>query len=304
LDTDTAIGFTLSQLEYFVVTLEQGSFTAAAEKLGVSQPAVAEQVQRLERIVGQSLFVRRARGVAPTHAGTELESHARTVIDASREAMKTITSGKTVGQAFVAFGTFASAHHYRLADMLAGYLEDHPDARVRVEVRNSSATAEAVRAGELDVGIVALPIDETGLDVRPIFTAEVFYVSNDRERTRNLVTIEQLSERPIILYESSHSDDDPTRVQLTARAQAAGIQIVPRLEVEAADTAVELAAAGLGDTYIPQILLASLDPRLRAVGFDPPLLDTFSLISRTGSRLSQPVADLVARFTEHVVSLI
>lgn len=294
------VEFTLSQLEYFIATLEQGSFTAAAEVLGVSQPAVAEQVQRLERIAGQSLFVRRARGVAPTRAGSDLEPHARSVIDASREAMTTIWSAKTVGQASVAFGTFASAHHYRLADLLAGYLEDNPESKVRVEVRNSSATAEAVRAGALDVAVVALPIDESSLDVRPVFTAEVFYVSSVPNRARRRVTIEALSKRPMIFYEASHSEDDPTRYQLAARAQAAGVQIVPRIEVEAADTAVELAAAGLGDTYVPQILLRSMDPRLHSVGFDPPLIDTFALISRTGSRLSRPVADLAGRFTDHV----
>ena len=294
------IEFTLSQLEYFIATIEQGSFTGAAEVLGVSQPAVAEQVQRLERVAGQSLFVRQARGVTPTQAGTDLEPHARTVIDASRQAMTTISSAKTVGEASVAFGTFASAHHYRLAELLAGYIETRPDSKVRVEVRNSSATAEAVRSGALDVAVVALPIDESGLNIRPLFTAEVFYVSNDRNRTRSPVTIEELAERPIIVYEASHGNDDPTRFQLAARAQAAGVQIVPRIEVESADTAVELASAGLGDTYVPQILLGSLDQRLHAVGFNPPLIDTFALISRAGSRLSAPVSDLVDTFTNHV----
>lgn len=299
-----ALNFTLSQLEYFIATLEQGSFTAAAEVLGVSQPAVAEQVQRLERIAGQSLFARQARGVAPTRASRELEPHARQVLDSSREVMAVMSAEKTIGKGSVAIGTIGSSHHYGIAELINDFLADNPGSRVRIEGRNSSSTAAAVRSGNLDAAVVALPLDESGLDVRPIFEGEVFYVSIDASRVRRSVTIAEVSERPFILYESSSGVADPTRYQLAARAQAAGVQINPRIEVESADIAVELAAAGLADTYVPQILVGSMDPRLQTASFDPPLSDTFALITRTGSRLAPPVADLVDRFAAHMLALI
>ena len=93
-------------------------------------------------------------------------------------------------------------------------------------------------------------------------------------------------------------------MQLAARAQAAGLPLQPRIEVESADTALDLAADGLGDTYAPQILRRSLDPRLTTVGFDPPLADTFALIVRSGSRLSRPVQDFVDRVTAHLLASI
>ena len=296
--------FTLSQLEYFITTLESGSFTAAAEILGVSQPAVAEQVQRLERSVGQPLFARHARGVVATGAARELEPHARQVLDSSREVMTAMTKGNTVGVGLVALGTFASPHHYDIARLIEGFLGDNPGARVRIEGRNSSSTAEAVRSGNLDAAVIALPVDESGLDVRPIFEGEVFYVSADPARVRRPVTITEVAERPFILYESSSGTADPTRGQLATRAQAAGVHILPRIEVESADVAVELAAAGLGDTYAPQILMRSLDERLKLTSFDPPLYDTIALITRTGARLARPVAEFVDRVTSHVLTLI
>lgn len=295
---------TLSQLECFVATLEGGSFTAAADALGVSQQAVAEQVQRLERTVGQSLFARRARGVRPTRAGLELEPHARRVIDAVGAAAASVTTANTVGEGAVAFGTFGSPHHYDLAGLVRAFLADHPRSSVRIVGRNSSFTADAVRSGALDAAVVALPIDDAGLELRPLFIGEVFYVSADRRNTRRPVGIETMAERPLILYEASAGVADPTRLQLAARAQSAGVQLRPRVEVESADTALELAAEGVGDTYAPQILLPTLDPRLSTVPFDPPLVDSFALVTRSGSRLSRPVEDFVGRVTEHLLERI
>src|SRR5215470_722901 len=109
---------TLSQLECFVATLDTGSFTAAADRLDISQPAVAEQVQRLEGTIGQSVFARQARGVRPTRAGLDLEPHARRVLDAARAAADAATHADTVGAGSVAFGTFGSPHHYELTDLI------------------------------------------------------------------------------------------------------------------------------------------------------------------------------------------
>lgn len=291
---------TLSQLECFVATLDAGSFTAAADVLGVSQPAVAEQIQRLEQAVGQSLFARQARGVRATRAGLDLEPHARRVLDSVRAAKAMASAADTVGDGSVAFGTFGSPQHYGLAALIRTFLADRPGTRLRVVGRNSSSTADAVRLGTLDAAVVALPIDDAGLDVRPLFAAEVVYVSATAGHTRRPVTIEAAAERRLILYEASAGVADPTRLQLAARAQAAGVQLRPRIEVESADTALQLAADDLGDTYAPQILLPTLDRRLTTAGFDPPLVDTFAIIVRAGSRRSRPVEDFVERVSTHL----
>src|SRR5262245_3979137 len=162
---------TLSQLECFVAALDGGSFTAAADALGVSQPAVAEQVQRLEQQIGQSLFARQARGVRPTRAGLDLEPHARRVLDAARAAVDAASHADTVGEGSVAFGTFGSPHHYALTDLIRSFAEQHPASSIRIVGRNSSSTADAVRSGALDAAVVALPIDDSGLELRPLFVA-------------------------------------------------------------------------------------------------------------------------------------
>ena len=291
--------FTLMQLSYFVAVIESGSFTAAARMLGVSQPAVAEQVQRLERGVGQSLFARQARGVSPTRAGTDLAVHAQRVLGASRDAMAAIADQNSLERGTVAFGTFGTPHHYALAEVISRFVADYPDVTLALVGRNSSTTADAVRDGSLDAGVVALPVDDAGLDVRPMFSGEVFYISANAARTRRPVRVEALADRDLILYEAYFGVKDPTRQQLWARAQAAGFQLTARVEVELAETALELAAAGIGDTYAPSVLIPTLDRSLHWCRFSPPLVDTFALIMRTGARLSRPMLSFIDRVQHH-----
>ncbi len=121
---------------------------------------------------------------------------------------------------------------------------------MRLVGRNSSAV-ERVRRGELEAGVVGLPIDDDKLDVRPIVRDEVLYVSASPKRTRRPVTIEQLVATPLVFYDAESGDKDPIRRQLAERAQALGVRLQPKVEVELKEIALRLVAAGLGDTYLP-----------------------------------------------------
>src|SRR5262245_9462234 len=162
--TQPPVDLTLSQVTCFVASLDSGSFTAAADALGISQPAVAEQIQRLEATVGQSLFAREARGVRPTRFALELETAARQIVQAARSAAAIATEADTLGEGSVAFGTFGAPEPWGLTALVAGFLADFPRTRLRIVSRNSSSTADAVRSGALDAAVVVLPIDDTGLD--------------------------------------------------------------------------------------------------------------------------------------------
>jgi hypothetical protein len=162
--------------------------------------------------------------------------------------------------------------------------------RVRVVGQNSSEVVEAVRAGELEAGMIALPIDDRGLDVQPIMRDEIVYASTDRARVRHPVTIEALAEAPLILPDASWGSEDPTRRQLAELAQRVGVSIQPEIDVEDVEAAIELAARGLGDTIVARgILLAMgrrVPKRLGWVPFDEPIYDTFAFIARAHAPLS------------------
>jgi DNA-binding transcriptional LysR family regulator len=137
----------------------------------------------------------------------------------------------------------------------------------------------------MEAALVILPVDPEGLEVRPLFSDEVLFVSADPSRTRRRVRIEDLAAAPLILYDATAGFADPTRRQLAARAQAAGVSLNPRFEVEHPETAFQLAAEGLGDTIAAQAVTRNpaFPSGLSTTGFAEPLLDSFALITRPGA---------------------
>src|SRR5918994_137655 len=221
---------TLQQLAYFLATAEHGSFSRAARSLYLAQPSLSEQVRALEAELGVDLFAR---------AG------AREAVAEVRE----LTGGT------LSIGTFGTASGFLLARLVADFRSRHPSVRLRLVGQNSSEVAEDVRRGRLEVGLVVLPVDDEGLEIRPARREEVVYVSSDDERVRRPVTIERLAAAPLILYDARYGWSDPTRRQLQERAQRAGVQLEPGIEIEDMDAALELAASGLGDTIAPRAAL-------------------------------------------------
>jgi DNA-binding transcriptional LysR family regulator len=292
----------LQQIRCFCAALDLGSFTAAAASLRVSQPAVAEQIRKLEQALGADLFVRAGRGVVPTEAGRAFAEHAARSLQAVEAAADTVADLTGLRSGTVAIGVFGEPSAWRLDELVASFLRRHPEVSVRLVGRNSSAIAARVRRGPLDAGVVLLPIADDGLDVRPIMRDEVLYVSASPDRTREPVTIERLAGTPLVFYDAESADEDPIRRQLAERAQVLGIRLRPRVEVELKDIALRLVAAGIGDTYLPSAYTrAAYYPKgLSTAPFSPPLHDTFAIITRRGARISPGVRKLLGELEAHM----
>jgi DNA-binding transcriptional LysR family regulator len=178
----------------------------------------------------------------------------------------------------------------------------HPGVSVRLVGRNSSAVVERIRRGELEAAFLVLPIDADNLDVRPIVRDEVLYVSADPARTRAPATIERLTTTPLVFYDADSADDDPIRRQLAERAQALGLRLQPKVEVEMKDMALRLVAAGIGDTYLPSAYTRApyYPAGLTTASFRPALYDTFAVVTRPGARLSPGVRELLGDVEAHM----
>ena len=292
----------LQQIRCFCAALELGSFTAAADALRVSQPAVAEQIRKLEQALGTDLFVRAGRGVVATEAGRAFAEHAARSLRAVEDAAGSVGELTALRGGTVAVGIFGGPAAWRVDELVLAFMRRHPDVSVRLVGRNSSAVADRVRRGELEAGVVLLPIDDDRLDVRPIVRDEILYVSASPERTREPATIERLAATPLIFYDAESAEDDPIRRQLAERAQALGVRLQPKVEVELKDIALRLVAAGVGDTYLPSAY--SHQPYypagLSTTSFSPALFDTVAIITRPGARLSPGVRELLGALETHM----
>jgi DNA-binding transcriptional LysR family regulator len=278
----------LQQLRYFLAAAEHGSFSAAAAALHMAQPSLSDQIRRLEAELGVALFARAGRRLELTEAGRLLRPQAERTLAAAQEAADSVREVRTLTGGTASFGTFGNAPYYLLADLVEDFRRGHPNVKVRVVGLNSTEVAEAVREGRLEGGLIVLPIDDHGLDVRVAIRDELLFLSTDPEAVREPMTIERLATRPLILYDARFGWSDPTRRQLLDRAQRAGLTLEPAIEVEYVATALDLAVRGLGDTIGARTITLGREwaRQLLAVPFDPPVYDTFAFITRKDAPLS------------------
>ncbi len=278
---------TLQQLEYFLAAAEHGSFSAAAATLHMAQPSLSEQVRRLEGELGVKLFARAGRRLELTEAGRLLRPRAERVLAATREATESVQQVRALTGGTATFGMFGSAPSWFLTELVGDFRRRHPAVHVRLVGQNSSLVADAVREGRIEAGLVVLPIDDRGLDVRPAMRDEIFYLSTDEDSASEPITAVALAHAPLILYAASFGGDDPTRRQLLQRAQGAGVRLEPVIEVEDVEAALDLVVRGFGDTVAGVTMLpGNIAKRLHQAPFDPPLYDMYAFIHRRDAQLS------------------
>lgn len=295
---------TLQQLRYFLAAVERGSVSGAAEACFVSQPSLSEQLRRLEQGLGVALFTRTNRGLVLTDAGRLLVPRAERAVAAARDAEEAVREAGAIVSGTVAFGTFSTAHHHVVGAAVAEFRRRYPGVRLRVISRNSTETADAVRRGDLEAALVALPVDGRGLVVgERVWTAEAVYVTADHGRLRDEPrSIQQIAAAQLVLPEVFSGDGDPTRRQLRERADDAGVRLEPVVEVESPDAALDLVLRGVGDTVVslPLIRELGLDDRLAWVPLDPPLRERYAFITRRGAPPSKAMAALIAIVEEQL----
>ena len=295
---------TIIQLRVFLAAARLGSFTAAAAAMHMAQPSVSDLIRRLEERYETRLFVRGGKQLLLTTAGEELLPLAEQVVAQADAADRALRSVSSLSGGLASFGLLRNANYYSLADLLLRFHRRYPDVRLRTIGVNSVEVAQAVGAGELEAGLVVLPIDGDGLRITPLQRDEVWYASAQQANVARAVTIEDLAERPLVLYDAHYGWRDPTRRQLAERAQIAGLTLRPVIEVEHVESALALVAAGAGDTIVARGVAESdgCPPQLGFAPFAEPLFDTIALIQRQNAVLSPAVAELARLATEMLLS--
>lgn len=143
--------FPLEQLRSFVAVVDAGSLTAGAPLVYLSQPAVSEQLRKLEQQAGQALLVRSKSGVAPTAAGQRLLAHARRLLAMSEQAWLELRGMALQGT--LRLGVTDYFRSAELAGLLARMQARHPGVRLQVTVQKSGDIEAAYAQGAFDVGL-------------------------------------------------------------------------------------------------------------------------------------------------------
>jgi DNA-binding transcriptional LysR family regulator len=236
----------LRQFEYLMAVVEEGSFTLAARRLDVSQPALSHQVRALERSVGQPLLERATTGVHLTPMGRAFVPHAQSALRRAERARRSLRP--EVDELRIA--TLYSIAIGLLPPAIRAWRSRHPSGRVEVlEYANIEELAEQMRRGVADVAIGPRPAQWDG-DVR-VLGEEALVVVLDAWPSER-IELRELADRPWVLYAYTNS---LTPVVEQACAEA-GFVPRPAVRTHHTATAVRLAAAGLGPALAPASMAA------------------------------------------------
>ncbi|QKV97520.1 LysR family transcriptional regulator [Streptomyces sp. NA02950] len=274
----------LRQMEYLVTVVEEDSFTAAAELLGVSQPTLSHQVKALEAEVGGPLLERLSRGVRLTPMGRAYLPHAERAVRSARQARRAAraAAGTEGGELHIA--TLHALAVGVLPEVFAHWRRERPGVRLLVrEYATGDELCERMERGVADLAIGHRPKDWPG-PVAPLGREEIVVVVPDGDPLagRKSIRLEELADRDWVRCALEPVVEG--RRFLDLACQRAGF--VPRdgVHTEHSSTAVRMASAGAGIVVTPAHVAAGHGAT--AVPLDPPWhreLAAFSRVSLTGA---------------------
>ncbi len=194
----------LPHLETFARAAELSSFSAAAQALRVTQAAVSQRVQALEKVLGTSLFQRRGGRVHITDAGRKLYAFTQEILMLHRRARAEITGHKTpaTGELLLAASSIPGEH--LLPALLSGFRHEQPHLQVRATVSDSAAVLAQLEKGNVHVGLVGRKVERNHLVYRRIGHDRMMLVVPPGHPLANQkkITIKRLQIHPLILREA------------------------------------------------------------------------------------------------------
>jgi DNA-binding transcriptional LysR family regulator len=238
----------LRQLEYFVAVARHGHFGRAAESVYVTQPALSQQVRRLEAELGVALLLRTSRGVELTPAGADLLMRAERILGEAAQARGEMDehAGLMRGAVRVAAPT---ADALRLPEVLAAFHREHPGVRLALRHASSTEVLALLRRGAVDLGVLALGAEAAeGIGVTPLGSEPLRAITApDDPFGAVAIALDDLRGRPFVLAEPGTA----LREIVMAACQERGFSPVPLLEVGDPATVRFLVNAGLGVSLVP-----------------------------------------------------
>jgi DNA-binding transcriptional LysR family regulator len=194
----------LPHLKTFVEAAERASFTATARHLRLTQAAVSQRVQALERELGVPLFRRAAGKVELTDAGRRLHGYARRILDLHREAREEVTGREAPVGGELAIAASSIPGDYLLPSLLATFGARHPQVRVRAAVGDSTAVIGLVESGAVSLGLVGRKSGRADLEFRHLANDRIVVVAPPGHvlAKKKRVTLDQLAAHPLVLREA------------------------------------------------------------------------------------------------------
>jgi DNA-binding transcriptional LysR family regulator len=239
------------QLAAFCTVVERKSFSQAAERLGVTQPAVSLQVRSLEKRLGTKLLDRSGRRVEPTEAGHRLYRAAQRMLAVEEQLLEEL-AGEDEGelQGELVLGASTGPGGTVVPVLLGQFQREHPLVSVALSVSDTNRVIEQVAERELELGIVGAAPRHRGVVFEPFFRDHVILACPPEHRFAGKeISLDDLRDEPLILMQ----DGAGVRQVIEDELRAAGVRLRDldvRLELGLQESVKSAVAAGFGVTFI------------------------------------------------------
>jgi DNA-binding transcriptional LysR family regulator len=246
------------QLAAFCAVVERKSFSQAAERLGVSQPAVSLQIRSLEQRLGHQLLDRSGRRVEPTEAGRRLYRSAQRLLALEEQLLEEVTGaadGTLRGR--LELGASSGPGETVLPLLLCEFQQLHPETTVALSVSDTHTVVELVARRELELGVVGAARRHRSVSFEPFFRDEVVLACPPRHRfAGRAVSLDELRAEPLILMQEGAG----VRQVIEDELRGAGVRLRDldiRLELGLQESVRSAVRAGYGVTFISRSAIES-----------------------------------------------
>ena len=275
----------LRQLRYLVNLAERLNFRQAAEASFVTQSTLSSGIKELETLLGVQLVERDTRVVRITPVGDDIVARSRGLLAAAQDLVAVAQGAAEPLTGLLGLGAIPTIAPFLLPGLLPAMRRRYPKLQLYLREDLTERLLERLRAGQLDMAMIALPYETGELVVRELFKDEFWFVAreDDPHAKDKAVAVKQLDPGQILLLEEGHCLRDHAITACGARLANAE----SRIEATSLNTLIQMVEGGLGVTLLPEMSLKAgvlKGTKLIARPFSPDVpARTVALVTRPGS---------------------
>lgn len=284
----------LRQLRYLVALAEEGNFTRAAASVHVAQPALSQQIRRLEDELGLALVERTTRRVALTEAGGLLVVRARRILAELEAASSELEAVRGMYTGHVTLGAMHTMGPVDLSLAVAAFAERHPDVLFTVREQSSEEMAEMLRVDELDLAFLSVTerVESHGLGLHRLVLEELVAVlpPGHRLARRRQLRMADLADEPFVSFRAGAR----LRELLMSAGREAAFEPRVTLESNESQRIRRLVSRGLGVAILPRSDAEGPGAEVAVVTLTQPRLERdITLAWREGRRHAPAAAEFL-----------
>ena len=241
----------LKDLRYLVAVADTRHFGRAAEKCFVSQPTLSAQLKKLEDYLGVQLIERQPGNVTLTEAGEQIVARARRMLEASEEVVTLARAHRDPLAGRLRVALLPTIGPYLLPRVALPLRKTLPRLELRLYEYQTAQMLQKLEGGEIDLGILALPVDVEGFETRELYTESFTVAVPDQHRLakRDSVRVDDLDGETLLLLEDGHC----LRDQALEVCSRVGTHEKQDFRATSLETLRQMVATGAGITLLPEL---------------------------------------------------